>query len=263
MQSARCVRTGRSIGLLALLLGGCATIPSGSAAVLLGPGGDIEVLGEGVHVVSPLARVEPYDLRAQERDENLIGLTSDGVPVEARTSLVTYSIAPDELVALERTVGRGYYDVIVRPVVRSTVRRVLSGYRADQLDAATIVGVQRQITQLAAARLRPFHIVLDSIDLRTLAVLMSAASYRAVLDVGVLEQDLLARPQRLEVERQLGELRRQRAQSIAAAHDRVAPTLTPSVLTHAALHASAALMTSPSTRVLVDDGTHTATLEIP
>ena len=138
-----------------------------------------------------------------------------------------------------------------------------SGYRADQLDTATLVDAQRQITELAAARLRPFHIVLDAIDLRTLAVVMSAQSYRTVLDVGVLEQKLLAQPQRLEVTRQRGDARRERARSIAAANGHLAPTLTPQVLADDAIRASAALMAAPSTRVLVEDGTHPMTLEVP
>lgn len=242
---------------------GCATIPSGSAAVIMGAGGHVDVLGEGAHVISPLSRVDLYDLRAQERDEDLVGITSDGVPLQARTSLVTYSIVPNELIALDREVGRGYYDVVIKPLVRSTVRRVLSGYRADQLDTATIVEAQRQITDLAATRLRPFHIVLDSIDLRTLAVLMSAESYRSVLDVGILEQKLLAQPQRLEIARQRGDARRERARAIAAANAHLTPTLTPQVLADDAIRAGVALMSSPSTRVIVEDGAHPMILEVP
>ena len=250
--------------VLALVaVGGCATIPSGSAAVVMTPNGRVAVLGEGAHVLSPLSHVELYDLRAQERDEDLVGITSDGVPVAARASLVTYAIAPNELAALEREIGRGYYDVVIRPVIRSTVRRVLSAYRADELDAPTIIEAQRRISELAAERLRPHHIVLDSIDLRTLAVMMSQESYRAVVDLGVLEQQLLAQPQTLEVARQRGEARRQRARSIASAHAQVAPTLTPAVLADEASRAAAALMSSPSTRVLVDDGSQPIALEVP
>ncbi|MCA1664479.1 MAG: hypothetical protein LC659_09455 [Myxococcales bacterium] len=263
MQARGDVKPSHCIPFALTVLGGCATIPSGSAAVVMGASGRVEVLGEGAHVVSPLARVELYDLRAQERDEDLVGITSDGVPVAARTSLVTYSIAPDELAALDRAVGSGYYDVVVRPIVRASVRRVLSAYRADDLDAATIIDAQRRITELAATRLRPFHIVLDSVDLRTLAVLMSEKSYRMVLDIGVLEQRLLAQRQRLEVERQRGEALRQRARSIAGAHARVAPTLTPAVLADDALRASAALMSSPTTHVLVGDGRQPIALEVP
>lgn len=229
----------------------------------MSPTGRETVLGEGAYVVSPLSQVELYDLRAQERDEDLVGITSDGVPVEARTSLVTYSIAPGELAALDHDVGRDYYEIVVRPLVRSTVRRVLSGYRADELDAATLVAAQRQITEEAAARLRPLHIELDSIDLRTLAVVMSEKSYRTLLDVGVLEQRLLAQPQRLEVARQQGEERRARARAIAAANAKLAPTLTPKVLADDAVRATGALLSSPSTHVVVEDGTHPMTLEVP
>ena len=243
--------------------GGCATIPSGSAAVMMTASGHVEVLGEGAYVVSPLSKLELYDMRAQERDEDLVGITSDGVPVAARASLVTYSIAPRELAALDREVGPGYYDVVVRPIVRASVRRVLSGYRADELDTASIVEAQRLIAAVAAERLRPFHIVLDSVDLRTLAVLMSEKSYRTVLDVGVLEQKLLAQPQRLEVARRRGDERRERARSIAAANARLTPTLTPQVLADESIRASAALVTSPSTRVMVGDGAHSTILEVP
>jgi regulator of protease activity HflC (stomatin/prohibitin superfamily) len=243
--------------------GGCAAIPSGSAAVMMTASGRFAVLGEGEQEVPPLSRVDQYDLRAQERDEDLVAITRDGVPVEARASLVTYSIAANELIALDREVGRGYYDIVVKPLVRSAVRRALSGYRADQLDTATVLEAQRQITEQAAARLRPFHIVLDSIDLRTLAVQMSPRSYRTVLDVAVLEQELLAQPQRLEVARQRGDALRQRARAIAAANARVAPTLTPQVLADDAIRASAVLMSSSSTRVLVEDGSHPMTLEVP
>jgi regulator of protease activity HflC (stomatin/prohibitin superfamily) len=247
---------------LLFAIGGCATIPSGSAAVLSNPNGRVAVLGEGVHVISALARVEIYDLRAQERDEDLIGSTSDGAPVEARASLVTYSIAAGELEALEREIGRGYYGVVIRPIVRSTVRRVLAGYRADQLDTATILEAQQQITELAATRLRPFHIILDAIDLRTLAVLMTADSYRPIVEIGILEQELLAQPQRLEVARQRGAERLERARAIAGAHDRVTPTLTPQVLADDAIRASAALISAPSTRVIVNDSKHPFAMEV-
>ncbi len=244
-------------------VGGCATIPSGSAAVVMNSDGRLGVLGEGEHTLSPLAQLDVYDLRAQEHDEDLVGITSDGVPVEARTSLVTFAVAPDELVALEQEVGPGYYDVVIKPIVRASVRRVIAGYRADELDTPSIVEAQRRITELAAARMRPYHIVLDSIDLRTLSIVMSQKSYRAVVDVGVLEQELQAEPQRLEVARQRGEERRERARAIAAAHARIAPTLTPQVLADDAIRAGAALMAAPSTRVVVEDSAHPTMLEVP
>lgn len=244
------------------VVAGCATIPSGSAAVVTNTNGRMEAIGEGEYAVSPLAHVDVYDMRAQERDEDLVAITADGVPVEARTSVVTYQVAPDELVALERDTGPAYYEVAVKPIVRASVRRVIAAYRADQLDAEAIADAGRRITELAATRLRPFHIILDAIDLRTLALVMSEKSYRTVLDVGVLEQQLQAEPQRLEVARQRAEALRQRARAIAAAHAHVAPTLTPAVLADDAIRARAALLAAPRTRVIVDNGRHPTMLEV-
>ena len=263
MQRAGDVRPSLLATGLVIAVGGCATIPSGSAAVVLAPNGRTEVFGEGEHDVSPLARIQIYDLRAQEHDEDLVGTTSDGAPLEARASLVTYTIAPDELVALDQEVGPRYYDVIIKPIVRSTVRRVLARYRADELDTPTILAAQQEITALAAARLRPHHIVVDAIDLRTLAIVMSESSYRPILETGMLEQELLAQPQRLEVARQRGAERREQARAIAGANDRVAPTLTPQVLADDALRASAALMAAPRTHVIVNDANQAVTVEVP
>ncbi len=242
---------------------GCATVPSGFGGVLVTAHGvDPEPVGEGAHVVPPFGHIDVYDLRGQERDEDLIAVTADGAPVAARASLVTYRLAGDELSALERELGPGYYDVVVRPIVSATVRRVLAGARADELDTPTIRRLQQEITTLAAARVRPYHVILESVDLRTLAVLLSPGAYGHLLAAGVLEQRLQATPQRLEVARRRGDAQREAARAIAAAHDKVAPTLTREVLADDARRAAAALLAAPTTEVVVGEPTHPVTLEV-
>ncbi len=50
----------------------CATIPSGSAGVLLKPSGVArETEGEGVHFIGPFEKTDVYDLRAHEQTEDL------------------------------------------------------------------------------------------------------------------------------------------------------------------------------------------------
>jgi regulator of protease activity HflC (stomatin/prohibitin superfamily) len=243
----------RSVCLLAAI-GGCATVPSGHAAVLVTARGGVQPvpLGEGVHLIPPLARVDLYDLRGQEHDEDLVAIAADGAPVEARASLVTFHLAPAELAAFDREVGPDYYGVIVRPIVRATVRLVVAGYTSFQLfDMTAVRALQRRVTELAAERVRKYHVILDAVDLRTLAVTGAPGLERQILDGGVLEQRALATPQRLELARQEGDARRQEARAIARAHELIAPTLTPSVLADAARRASEMLLTAPATSVLV------------
>jgi prohibitin 1 len=232
---------------------GCATVPSGYAGVLVTTRGvQPAPLGEGMHVLPPLAQVDLYDLRGQERDEDLTAIASDGASVEARTSLVTYHVAPESIPALDREVGPNYYGVVIRPIVRATVRLLIAGYTSGQLyDTELVRELQRRVTERAAERVRPFHVILDGIELRTIAVTNAPGLDHEILDEGALEQRVLATPQRLQIARSRGDARREDADAIARALERIAPTLTPSVLADEARRASDRLLTAPSTSVIV------------
>ena len=92
-----------------LALPACATVPAGKVGVVLRTNGvDGEPLGEGVHLIGPLADVETYDQRAQEKSEDLDALSADGEMLEAQASVLTFHPVPTELVALAREVGPDY-----------------------------------------------------------------------------------------------------------------------------------------------------------
>jgi regulator of protease activity HflC (stomatin/prohibitin superfamily) len=247
---ASLLRSSGSLAAAVASLSACATVPPGQAAILLQSSGVApQPLDEGVHVIGPLATVELYDLRAQERGEDLTALSADGASLEARASVLTFHPMPGELVALARAAGPSYYETLVRPVVRSTVRLVLAGLRADQLDPPGILHAEREITRIVADRLRPHHVVFDAITLRTLALRSDSHAYRTIVDTGVAEQQALAQPQYLELARRRAEQRRQAARGIAASNALVAPTLTPKVLADNANRAWNNLMNSPATHV--------------
>jgi regulator of protease activity HflC (stomatin/prohibitin superfamily) len=230
----------------------CATVPSGSTGVLLGIRGvDPKPMGEGVHVIGPLAEVEVYDLRAQEKSEDLSALSADGVMLDARASVMTFHPAPGEVVALARETGPDYYPVLVRPMVRAALRRILAAYCADSLDTPAITRIEREVTDETAQHLRPFHVVFDSISLRTLGIIRSSESYQAIIDTGVKEQEAIAARLLPELaQREADELRAE-AQGIAESHVLVAPTISPELLNDAANRAWSRLLTSASTQVEV------------
>jgi hypothetical protein len=231
--------------------------------VLLRPSGvQLQALEEGAHAISPLSRVDLFDLRGQEKTEDLLALSADGAPVQARASLVTYHLVKEELAAVDREVGPDYYRVIVQPIIRSTVRLVLAAYPAAHLSSSNIAAAQQEITRLAALRLRPYHILLDALDLRTLAVVVSPRAYAQVLDRGVLEQQVLAVPQKLEVTRQRAAALKESARAVATAHALYGPTLRPDVLYDTATRAESRLLTSPWTQVVVVDPSQPYRLEV-
>ena len=252
-------RIGRSVvarlglfGWLVFSAPACVTVPSGHLGVLLRSEGVApEPIGEGAHLIGPLAHTEIYDLRAQEHTEVLAALSADGAMLEARASVLTFRPAAGELVALAREIGPTYYQVIVQPIVRSTVRRVLASRRLDELDGAGILSAQEEITRIAAERARPFHVVLDGVDLRTLAMLPSSPAYRVVVETSVTEQQVLAARKRVELFRRHTEARREAALGLAGSHTVLAPSLTPETLAESANRAWTRLVTAPSSHVEV------------
>jgi regulator of protease activity HflC (stomatin/prohibitin superfamily) len=253
-EGAQAVRVSRAAALAALVAGlsACATVPPGHLGVVLRSNGvSPQPLDEGVHVVSPWSQVTLYDLRVDEHTETLAAISADGAEVEARASVLTFHAAPGEVVALAREVGPRFYDVLVLPVVSSTVRRVLAGLRADQLDTPGINRVQTEVTRLASERLRPYHIIVDSVNLRTLGLPFTSLAYAAVVDTGVEEQKVFLERQRVTLAKQRADATREKARGIAAAHAVVAPTLKPQILQDSANRAWTALLASPSTAVEV------------
>jgi regulator of protease activity HflC (stomatin/prohibitin superfamily) len=253
------IRLGHSIAARSGLFGwlifsapACVTVPSGHLGVLLRSEGVArEPMGEGVHLLGPLARAEIYDLRAQEHTEVLAALSADGAMLEARASVLTFRPAAGELVALAREIGPTYYQVIVRPIVRSTVRRVLASRRLDELDTAAVLSAQEEITRIAAARTRPFHVILDGVDLRTLAMLPSSPAYRVVVETSVTEQQVLAARKRVELVGRHTEARREAARGLAWSYTVLAPSLTRETLADSANRAWTRLVTAPSSSVEV------------
>ena len=230
----------------------CATVPSGSAGVLLKPSGVArETQGEGVHFIGPFEKTDVYDLRAHEQTEDLAALSADGGMIEARASVLTYHPVPAELVALDCEVGPHYYEVVVRPVVRSTLRRVIAGFRADELDTPGITRAEREVTAITAQRLQPYHVVFDNITLRTLGIARSSAAYQAIVDTAVEEQRALKARLLPEFARQDAERRHADAEGIAKSDAAIAPTLTPAMLTDTAIRAWSTLLIAPSTHVEV------------
>jgi len=246
-----------------IALSACATVPAGHTAVLLRASGvEREPLPDGEHFIGPLGMDELYDLQAQEQSEDLDALSADGMMLEAHASVLTFHPVPAEVVALAREVGPDYYRTLVSPVVRSTLRRGLAAFRADALDTPGIGRAEAEVTDETARCLRPYHLVFDSITLRTLRIAPLSESYQAVLETGVKEQEAISARQLPELARQHAEERRSEARGIAEAHALIAPTMTPQNLTDLANQAWSKLLTAASTNVEVRPNAQPYVLEI-
>jgi prohibitin 2 len=248
--------------VVSFLVIGCATVPPGQGAVVLGPSGARpEPLTEGVSSIPWFGEVTLYDLRQQTLTVRFDALTKDAGLVTASASVVTYRLVPEELVALAREVGPQYAQVLVKPEAEAAVFLVVSALLADELDSEHILLAQAEITRRAASRLRPYHVLLESVDLRTLQVVAPLAQ----MQVGralVLEQQILASPQELEIARKRAEARRAEAEGLASQFEAVAPSLSLPTLEDRRRLAWDALLRAPSSTVVVETAGNPAVLEV-
>jgi hypothetical protein len=245
------------------LLSSCATVAvvdSGHAAVMLAPDGALSVLGEGATEVPGGTVVDDFDLRQQEVRGTFGAITSDGVPVVVAHPAVGYRWIADELIAADRTVGREGAQDLVAAVVGATTARVLATCRFDALDSAQIREVEAKVLERAAAQLRPRHLALESVELKGLNPRLPGLA-KAVTATSIWEQRALTAQSGVELARQKADRLRAEAAGLAAANERVAPTLIPAVLQEKTDQAWRALLAAPNTTVEVSSSP-SSTLEV-
>jgi regulator of protease activity HflC (stomatin/prohibitin superfamily) len=252
----------RLLFLFALASASCATVPPGQGAVVLGPSGvHPQPLPEGVSSVPWFGEVTLYDLRQQQLTVRFNALTKDGGLVKASASVVTYRIVPEELVALAREVGPDYGAVLVRPEAEAAVRLVVGGLLADEFDSDHIVAAQAEISRRAAARLRPYHILLESVDLRTMQVVAPLAQMQVAYTL-VLQQRYLTTPREMEVVHKQADQRREQAEGLANELGAIAPSLSSQTLEDRRRRAWDALLRAPSSSVFAETAGAPAVVEV-
>jgi regulator of protease activity HflC (stomatin/prohibitin superfamily) len=111
-----------SMLLIVVLVGsgltGCAKVDSGHGGVLwtAWSGTQTETYPEGWHFVAPWNKMYSYDIRTQDRLEDLHVLANNGLSIKLETS-VRYKAKAEALFSLQTTIGPDYYDVILAPAI--------------------------------------------------------------------------------------------------------------------------------------------------
>jgi regulator of protease activity HflC (stomatin/prohibitin superfamily) len=244
------------------LVAGCATVPVGNAGIVITPSGvESEPIREGVSYVGPFADVTLYDVRAQLRNEDLVAISSDGSRVQANASLVAFHLDAAQLPALEREVGPSYYEVLIRPTVQATLRRVVARYAADDFNSPNVAQIETDVAAGVAESLRHYPIAIDRVDLRTLAP-VSEEITREIQSAAIWEQRVQAMPQEEALARARGAALRQAASSVLGEHAKVAPSLNAATLARQRTAAWAALLSSPHTDVEVEGAAVPSLVEV-
>jgi len=85
------------------------------------------VLGEGFHWLAPWNKIISYDVRAKDRIEKLTVLSKDQLQIKTDIS-IRYRVVPRKVGLLHANVGPSFYRMLIQPVLRNSLRDVLSRY---------------------------------------------------------------------------------------------------------------------------------------
>jgi regulator of protease activity HflC (stomatin/prohibitin superfamily) len=246
---SRVLRLGLTILLLILLFASVTSIPTGNVGVLTLFGkvtGD--VLGEGIHLMSPLKSVQKLSVQTQSVKETANTPSNEGLILELDTSLL-FRLDRTKAAEVYQTVGENYAEKIVEPTLRAAIRSSTSAHTANALYTNARELVQQQLSEELTKQLAARGVIVEAVllrDVRLPAMLKSSIEAKQQAEQDALRMNFI-----LQKERQEAERKRIEAQGIADFQKIVAQGISPQLLEWKGIEATEKLALSNNSKVVV------------
>lgn len=150
--------------LAALLIGffSVESVRPGHVGVLTTQSGDVtgQVLTEGIHLVWPWLRSSAMDVRTREIRETALVHSREGRQVTIEISLL-FHLDPAKAADVLRRIGPDYVEIVVKPNLRSAVRRTIASYNADALKTKIRKELAQGVGDALREELRPQGIIAE------------------------------------------------------------------------------------------------------
>lgn len=241
---------------IVILAGGCmtTTIASGEAGVrysIFGGTDTENTYGEGLKIHPPWVDVIEYDVRVQEKLEDIEVLSSNGLSIGSDVS-VRWRPTFETLPLLHTTYGRDYYRKLVQPELRSAVREVVGRYTPEELYSSKRTELQQEIIQRVKNGVEGSYVLIDAILIRD--VRLPAQIQRAIENKLEEEQEA----ERYEFTLQKEELEAQRkkieAEGQAEYQRIITESLSQQFLQYKGIEATQNLATSSNAKTVIVGG---------
>jgi prohibitin 1 len=125
------------------------------------------VIGEGIHVVNPVARIHELSIKTAEVKERASVPSKEGLIMGLEAS-VLYHLDPARASDVFQKVGTSYADILLVPNFRSAIRGVTAANSASTLYSDARESVARQILSDLQAQMAPRGIIIENVLLRDL-----------------------------------------------------------------------------------------------
>lgn len=123
-----------------------------------------DALGEGLHILVPLAqKVVRFDVRTTKHEVKVVAYSRDTQTVDSVVAL-NYHLNPESVVALLKEIGPEYQGRIIDPAIQESVKAAASRFTAQQLIEERPT-VKEEIKAQLLERLNGRHIVVDDFSI--------------------------------------------------------------------------------------------------
>lgn len=231
------------------------TIDAGERGVLFRRFGDgldkSHVYTPGFEVIAPWNTMFIYDVREQQIEEKMEVLSSNGLNIKLD---ITLRVNPkhDKIGELHETFGKDYVARLIRPEVRSSVRKVIGQFTPEELYSTKRNEVQILIRDDLKEALGNNYVDLKATLIRDIELPVKVRA--AIEDKLEAEQSSLKYEFILEQERKEAERRIIAAQAKAEANRILNASLSANILRDKGIEATLELANSPNSKVIVVGG---------
>jgi prohibitin 1 len=205
-------------------------------------------IGEGIHLVNPLARVHQLDIKTQEIKERAAVPSKEGLIMGLEAS-VLYHLQPERAAEVFQKVGTQYSDVLLVPNFRSAMRGVTAANNASTLYSDARESMARQVLEDLRGAVQPRGIVIENVLLRDLQ--LPDTLKQAIEAKQQAQQDAQRMEFVLQKERQEAERKRVEAQGIKDFQNIVTEGISDKLLEWKGIEATMELSRSPNAKIVV------------
>lgn len=230
------------------------TLISGQAGVRYSPFGGTDmddVYGEGLKLHAPWVNVIKYDVRVQERLENMEALSSNGLSIGTDIS-VRWRPRSETLPLLHVHYGVDYFRKLIGPELRSVVREVIGQFTPEELYSSRRTELQDQIFARVKESVDSENVIVEAIlirDVRLPEQIKMAIENKLKEEQEAERYEFTIEKESLEAER-----KRIEAEGEAAYQQIITASLTSQFLRFKGIEATQQLANSPNSKTVIVGG---------
>jgi len=233
------------------------TIKSGERGVLyrrFQGGTDFEMIySPGFHMKAPWNEIYVYNVRENIIDEKMDVLDKNGLSISVDVSVRFFPVY-ERVPYLHEYFGENYINNLVKPEVRSTVRRVMGRYTAEEIYSTKRAEVEDDIIQETEKILKheDNNIQMQALLIRSINL---PDQIKNAIELKLQqEQEALAYQFRLQREESEAERKRIEAEGISRFNEIINKSLTDQILKQRGIEATLDLAKSANAKVVVIGG---------